>query len=333
MDTRRPALLRQIVLFLFSIYGMVLSFYLLLRLLLRDGLSGLALLHSAAPYYFLPIVVGLFLLLFLRARRVLAFYVLLALIGFLWIGVRLIPRPAAPAEASASLKLITFNIFPDNRTDDAAVEWLLQQEADIILLQETSRRLDLSELSDEYDFQALSNIENGSAIYSRIRFVESAEFDLAGFRQQRVVMNIGGEQVALYNIHLSMPFDAEADEDSPLLARYDETRRNQQIDELLNLLEDEDLPVIVAGDFKLSEFSLKYDDIARHFTDGFRRAGWGLGFTWPGGASEETNTGLPLLARLDYVWYGEDIQARSAAVGPPLGSDHLPLLMTLDILP
>jgi endonuclease/exonuclease/phosphatase (EEP) superfamily protein YafD len=51
----------------------------------------------------------------------------------------------------------------------------------------------------------------------------------------------------------------------------------------------------------------------------------GLAPTWP------ANGIWPYpLVRLDYVWHSEGLQALSAELGPRLGSDHLPLIVTFD---
>ena len=58
--------------------------------------------------------------------------------------------------------------------------------------------------------------------------------------------------------------------------------------------------------------------------DSFREAAIGLGATWPANAAP-----WPPLLRLDYVWHSDGLRAVSAETGPHLGSDHLPLVVTL----
>lgn len=109
-----------------------------------------------------------------------------------------------------------------------------------------------------------------------------------------------------------------------LALRYDETRRNTFIHNLLAIIEAETLPYIVAGDFNTSDNALIYPEIAALMRDSFREAGVGMGATWPVALS-----GLQTLLRIDYVWHSADLHTLTAATGPPLGSDHLPLLVTL----
>ena len=138
---------------------------------------------------------------------------------------------------------------------------------------------------------------------------------------------MNGIALMLYNLHLQMPLNE--DESQPLLLRYHETVRNQQIVELLSYITLEDLPVIAAGDFNMSEYSPVYNTLRAQLTDVYRSTSWGIGATWPAGESEELGDFLPRLFRLDYVWITPQIQAKNAAVATAPGSDHLPLLVEL----
>jgi endonuclease/exonuclease/phosphatase (EEP) superfamily protein YafD len=112
-----------------------------------------------------------------------------------------------------------------------------------------------------------------------------------------------------------------------LLSRYDESRRNQQIDELLRFVQGETLPILLAGDFNMSEWSPVYNQIDSFLDDAYRQSSWGIGATWPAGASEELPDFLPPLLRLDYFWHSAGIEPLSTTLGLPLGSDHLPIVL------
>ena len=83
----------------------------------------------------------------------------------------------------------------------------------------------------------------------------------------------------------------------------------------------------------MSEFSPIYQALDERFTDTYRAAAWGLGATWPGGNSEELAGNWPRLVRLDYVWLSDTLQPLRALVGLPLGSDHLPVIVEIDLPP
>jgi endonuclease/exonuclease/phosphatase (EEP) superfamily protein YafD len=83
----------------------------------------------------------------------------------------------------------------------------------------------------------------------------------------------------------------------------------------------------------MSDQAVIYGDLAARLGDSFREAGAGFGMSWPAGLSEELPDILPPLMRLDYVWHSGHFRAVNADQGPDLGSDHLPLVATLEIIP
>lgn len=308
---------------LFFWYALGLIVVLIARFVLRADWWWLLLLYNGTPYLFVPILVGLLSGVLLRLRHLTAIYLLLTVVGALWILPPLLP-PLFPAQAEGQpLRLLTFNAFPENTELDAAQDWLLAQDADLITLQELGG--ELPALLESYPHHAAQ--ERGLLLLSRFPVLENESFELGSEIQQRVVLDVDGTPLTIYNLHLLMPLNE--DESQPLLLRYDEERRNTQIRELLARLEAETGTLLVVGDFNMSEWSPVYDDLRAVLADAYRAAAGGIGATWPGGASEELAAGLPQLVRLDYVFYRGDVQPVSAVVGVPLGSDHLPLVTDL----
>lgn len=80
----------------------------------------------------------------------------------------------------------------------------------------------------------------------------------------------------------------------------------------------------------MSDASLIYDEIAARMQDGWREAGNGAGRTWPVAAA----IGLPRMIqpflRIDYIWHSAALRATAAEVGADIGSDHLPVSLSLE---
>ncbi|MDQ7027161.1 MAG: endonuclease/exonuclease/phosphatase family protein [Anaerolineae bacterium] len=326
-EPQKPSLLRRWLTSLLFLYALVLVIYLLLRWIVQANWSLLLLGHTIAFYLFLPVIAGLVIAMLLRARRLAGFYWLLTIIGLVWFVPRMMPPLSEPQQNGTSLKIISFNMFPENQRLDDVTTWLLAQDADVIGLQEIG--VDLPLLADEYPYFVSQDVVNGQALFSRYPIQMTETVQLGDIPQQRHLLNINGLPVVLYNLHLYMPLNE--DESQTLFLRYDESRRNRQINELLTFIAGENQPTIVMGDFNMSEFSPIYGRLNARLHDAYRVTSWGLGQTWPGGASEELGDNFPPLFRLDYVWYTDGIQALEAQVGSRLGSDHLPLIVNLDI--
>jgi endonuclease/exonuclease/phosphatase (EEP) superfamily protein YafD len=308
---------------LFFWYALGLIVILLARFVLQADWWWLLLLLNGAPYLFLPVLFGYLAGLILRQRRLIATYLLLLVAGVLWVLIPMLPPFFAAAPQGMPVRLLTFNAFPENPDLAPAENWLLQQNADIVLLQELFGAIPA--LRDAYPHQAEQ--ERGLLLLSRFPVLENESVMLDGLQQQRVVLEIDGTPVTIYNLHLFMPLNE--DESQALLLRYDEQRRNRQIDELLARLTTEEGTLLVAGDFNMSEWSPVYGRLRAALRDAYRASAWGIGATWPGGASEELDDFLPPLLRLDYVFYRGAIEPAGAQVGIALGSDHLPLLVNL----
>lgn len=86
------------------------------------------------------------------------------------------------------------------------------------------------------------------------------------------------------------------------------------------ILKADTLPTIVAGDFNLTPESAIYGRYWGDFRNAFGRAGWGTGYT-----KHTRHWGV----RIDHILTSSDIGTRTAFVGRPVGSDHLPLIADL----
>lgn len=315
------------------IYVLALTGYLALRVVFGGDLWWLALLNNFAPFFFVPLV-GLVLLALvsrLSVRFVLLPLVLLV-VGMAWFGPRFAPRPqAAPAESA--LKVVTFNLLASNRQMDDVEAWLRAQDADVILLQETFHDIG-ARLADAYPYSQPDPFPAGGQdrqILSRYPIFERS----TGSGFERAVIGVDGQQVVVYNIHFGVPFMSQPRHGLGglpypigLAAHYDESQRNAQIEAWLALVSTETLPVIVGGDFNMSDNSLMYARVAEMLTDSFRETESGLGMTWP---SQTRGRRLPIppVMRIDYVWHTDMLRALDVVVGPNNGSDHRPVVATL----
>jgi endonuclease/exonuclease/phosphatase (EEP) superfamily protein YafD len=336
--------LRPLILLAAGSYAIGLYILLGLRWFFSDSLWWVAFASNFTLLWFLPLLVAFPLALFLRGRRLAALMLPLCLGGMLWYGRYLTAKSPLPAE-SALLRLTTFNMWVWNPRLDQVALWLREQTPDLVLLQEVPPVWvdGISDLGDLYPYiltQSMMDDDGAKLVLSRLPILHWTNFTLTSediFRQQRLVLEVEGQQIAVYHVHLfplkgdyprfRLPFAPHSLFVNTILA-YDERIRRQQIDALLMRLTHERLPFVVAGDFNLSDQSRLYDRLAAQWTDSYLQAGSGLGWTWPA-AVAELPVRLPLLARLDYVWHGAGLRAVAAQVGPALYSDHLPLSVTL----
>lgn len=336
-----------------ALYALALLAYLALRLAAGDRWWWLAFLHNFAPYYFAPLLLLLPAALLLRDRASALRLLPLLAVGALWFGPLWLPDnadSAAAAYGADRLEVVSFNILYNNpRLDDAAA-WLRETNADIVVLQEVvpaSRRYLLDALGDIYPYDDRALRGTTQLTLSRLPIVSAEEIYLGRWWARRLEIDTGSERVAVYNVHLPMPVSetrrlswlpipAAVARMAPveLALRYDERPRNARLRALLDILEREPLPFIAAGDFNTSDSAVIYGELRAALRDSFREAGWGPGATWPAGLGDDGLPAfLPPLVRIDYVWHSAGFRALRAETGPYLGSDHLPLRVSLSRQP
>lgn len=312
-----------------TVYLILLSLYTASRLL-PNPLWWLELIHTFSLYLFVPLPFVLLLSL-RKSWRLLAGLSALLTLG---VGVYLAPYFTLASRCDApTLKVISYNMRNDT---SGFLDFLAREEASIVFIQENAEayaNVGVSELLEAYPYQFSQAEVWGNMILSKYPVVASENLETLGYSlPQRAVVNVEGQEIAVYNLHLTWPIvEPRVDLSTPFfavnaLSRYDETVRNVQLEQLLALLEAETLPWLAVGDFNTSAFSPVYDDMRRHMNDAHREVGFGLGLTWPAPANELR---LPPLLRIDYVWHSDDFMACSSRRAEALASDHFPIVATL----
>jgi len=326
-------------------YAIGLIGYLVLRLLIGDRYWLLAFVNNFAPFLFLPLLIFLPITLLLRVRWLISAMLILTVIGAIWIGPYYLPKAHAAANGS-TLRIVTFNIWGDNTRLTEVEAWLRQINADVVFLQEipqTYAKHGVAALKDLYPYQFNQNVKWGNLTLSRYPFLTTESVDAICNcslpAEQRVTINVNGQMIAFYNVHLAfparekprlylsprLPFVPFAN----LAVSYDPEARNREVANLLTLLKTENRPHIVAGDFNMSDQTALYQEVAGLMHDTFREVGSGYGGSWPVSEAFGTPEFLPPLVRIDYIWHSDQFRAVEVQQGPKLGSDHLPLHGTL----
>lgn len=243
------------------------------------------------------------------------------------------------------LRMMTNNIWHLNDTPENVAQLIQEAQPDVVFLQEVGLATQgdaLAVLNAAYPYQTQTVDEIRAWQYqavnltlSRYPFVESELIEL-GLPDMPViyrnVIEVDGQRVALYNVHLITPDNGKSRWNIDynyflrVMFSYNDRERNRQIDTLLRHLATEPLPYIVAGDFNTSDFSVTYTHIAAHMRDSFAEIGYGFGATWPFVEALGWPSFLPAFIRMDYIWHSAGLQTVRAWQGGFVGSDHLPVL-------
>jgi vancomycin resistance protein VanJ len=311
-------------------YGLSVSGFLVLRFLIGEQWVWIAFFNTFAHLLWIP---ALFLLpLFLLLRRWLSVALLiLPVVAFIFsYGGQFIPRTNTPPRDAQTFTLLSYNLLANGAPPEQRFAVIRSLNADIVALQEISSEMASAlqrEFAAVYPYMALHPVANqgtaGQGILSRYPILEDEfwRFDwlYIPLGHQRVVLEIGGTPVTLYNLHPTHPGMAASD------TFFDPSQRSREIGALLTRIQNEKGAVLLAGDFNMPDLSADYAKVTQHFGDAYRAVGWGMGWTF------RSRLPLPLL-RLDYVFYNEFFQPISARVGDHGGSDHAALWVELALV-
>ncbi|NDJ75372.1 MAG: hypothetical protein GYB65_03860 [Chloroflexi bacterium] len=319
------------------VYALVVNGYLLVRLTLGERWPWVALANNFAPWLALGGLLLGALCLFARRRWLLVpLHVPIILAFGVWYGALFWPSRVAndvQAENSPRLVAATYNILSARSEPTRVVHVIAGLDADIIGLQELGpAHADLiaHDLAAEYPYQALHPQlpVRGVGLLSRYPIINQYVLPYPfGMLHMRATLDVNGLPVTVYVAHPPPPGNAL----SPLT--YDDDRRNREITVLReDYLQAEEGPLLVLGDFNMTDQSDAYRAMDRGLDDAFREVGQGLGLTWPILRDNPPRL-LPPLLRIDYIWYDTAFIALDAwVVRDNGGSDHRPVVAELALV-
>jgi len=224
--------------------------------------------------------------------------------------------PAARPQ-TADVRVMSFNLLSDNTNYDAVIDFIADQSPDVVVLHEASRpweeALAAADLGYEITRGRTEDLIFGSLVLARPGSqVQSFGFQVSDPRAIEVVLPSG---VAVLGIHPLAPFPDDQTE-----------RRRFQFEFAGLWAASREGPKVIVGDFNASPWS---DPFRRLRTDtGLRnsQAGYGLELSYPADAN-------PLLqVSIDHLLHSPDLVVADRRLGPPLGSDHLPLVVDLSLV-
>jgi endonuclease/exonuclease/phosphatase family metal-dependent hydrolase len=242
---------------------------------------------------------------------------------------------SAPKEAASKpFRVMTYNIHHgagvDGKIDLQRIADLIKRErADIVALQEvdkgvkrTAQRDCPAELaaltgmtcvfSNNFNFQGG---EYGNAVLTR--------FPVKGWTNRHYKMLRPDEQRGLLQLVLDIYGRELVFLDTHIDFRADDSERLVNAAEILEVIQGyRGRPIILCGDFNDTPDSRTHEKLGEAFTDTWKAAGTGDGFTIP---AEQPRK------RIDYIWLskGSSLEPLKAWVPQSQASDHLPVVVEL----
>jgi endonuclease/exonuclease/phosphatase (EEP) superfamily protein YafD len=305
---------------------------LILALLWETGIQGYRWLDLANIFALLLFAPLLFLApaAFLSGSPRAQLAVVIACTIFLWVfGPRLLPRNMQ-ASGGARLRVATFNLH-SNRAERQVVEIITAiraRPADVYLLQELSEPVATAireQLARDYPYQALvpASAATGMGMISR-HPLDMPPRQTAPI--QTAQLRVGDSSITLINVSLTGPEikwrRVRGVGRLPRIGSYDTGKRDGEVIQLLRAVDDAHGPLIVAGDFNLSDREPNYRQLAGRLLDAYAETRSDFGFTYPSRLRLKQLTIPAPLIRIDYVWSTGGVIPAAAETSCGIASDH-----------
>ena len=277
------------------------------------------------PQYFVVAIFCLVVLVISRNWK----WCIAALLCVLLNGVALAPwyLPASRAQTGqqkTGFKIVFANVNTSNSDYAAVIDLVNKEEPGIFVAQEVNPRWlkKLGVLRRQFPYsKARARRDNfGIAIFSRYQFdyVDIIFWGAAGVPSISARVNIGGETISIISTHPLPPIDGKY---------YD--ARNDQLEVVANTIRQMKLPTILIGDLNTSMWSPYYLKLVQKTGLLNARRGFGILPTWP---TTILTQGVPfMMIPIDHCLLSPHFNVASIKNGTNISSDHLPLIVELEI--
>jgi endonuclease/exonuclease/phosphatase (EEP) superfamily protein YafD len=249
--------------------------------------------------------------------------VLLAAAGLLVnaVSLALVVWPSAPVtiEDGRAVRVVSFNVAFFNRGFAAIAPWLESLQPDVVALQELPARelpVVLAQMPDyPYRFLDANTGNYGVVIVSRWPLRDARVIDLGvpDRNAAQVTAEFPDALLTVTTVHLLWPLTPDSSD-----------QRNAQMAALGPALAACRSACVTVGDFNATRWSPHFQDLLH--ASGMRDCAQGLFVpqTWP-------SWRIPLRIRIDQCLANDAVQVTGVAIGPDLGSDHMPTINELKI--
>jgi vancomycin resistance protein VanJ len=310
-----------------NIYGLSISTVLLLRMVFGERWSVMGFFDSFAHLLMMPALAFFFIALLIRRRWTALMQIVPALVFLESYGSFFLAHPVRAAPNVPQLSVLTYNLNKNNQAIEAVVANVNAIAPDVAAFQELSPAMAAglqTRLGDQYPYIALhpdpQNAFRGMGVLSRYPILADTYFDI-GLGHQRVELDVHGVKIALHNTHPMHPLCGLC---------YDGAPRASAIGAVLEQTTTDTLPLLLIGDFNMTDQTGDYRRVSDHYHDSYREVGWGMGFTFPDFKTLLGINFVPPLARIDYIFHTDDFRPIEARVWPDSGgSDHRPVYAVL----
>ena len=258
-----------------------------------------------------------------RWRRTGVAILAVALVNAFFVAPLFVGSPGEPVAGAPEVRMMSFNLLSTNEHYNEVIEYIEANAPDIVLLHEASRPWEVAMESSGLDYQIVRGRSDNLIFGTLVLAAQSVDAASFGFAEG------DGRAIALTYQPEGWPVPVKVLSSHPVAPTTGERAalRDAQLGFAAEWAGQQDGAYLVVGDLNASPWSSPFRSLA---SDGGLRnsqIGFGLQPTF------SANTIFPLRVPIDHLLHSDDLRVRDRRLGPPMGSDHFPLLVDLQYAP
>ncbi len=226
-------------------------------------------------------------------------------------------RGAAESPDGEPLKVLTANVHSSSTEYQRVVDVIVAEAPDVVFLLEVTDAwiAGTRELESLYAYRHAEPREGnfGIAVFSRVPLTSVRHVDSPPLGYPTIVAkaSLPGRSITLIGTHPTIP-----------LGRQGFDARNAQLDHVAGLAAEAGNSTILVGDLNVTAWAHSFHSFVRQSGLRDARAGFGVLPTWP--------MFMPFaMIPIDHALVSDDVPVLELRSGPRIGSDHLPLILTV----
>jgi endonuclease/exonuclease/phosphatase (EEP) superfamily protein YafD len=230
-------------------------------------------------------------------------------------------QPNPPPAGGTPFRVMLANVYTQNRDHLSTIALVLKETPDVLVLQEVddawTAALKPLDASHPHSIVIPRGDNFGIGIWSKTPLLNTQRMSFSEFGVPSIAtqLQVGSQVISLLATHPIPPASRAGARD-----------RNVQLRKVAEFMMRMSGPSILIGDLNTTMWSPHYTALVRD--TGLRdcRRGFGVLPTWP-------TFFRFLMIPLDHCLVSRSVGVRRTRVGPPVGSDHLPLVVDLVVSP
>ena len=243
------------------------------------------------------------------------------LVFFLLSGIGLVKYyvPIDKVDSVADIKILSINLLSSNNNSDEVLDFIINEDPDLIVLQEVNQKWDtyLSSLGSTFPFKLTEIREDnfGLVVLSKVELIDTEKIILSnsGVPSFYFKINMDSKETHFIATHPLPPIGTDY---------FD--YRNEQFTNLNKMVKRLNGSKVLIGDLNTTSFSPNFSRITEGTSLRDSRLGFGLQSSW--------NAQIPFISvTIDHILISKEIMVTNRMVGPDIGSDHFPVIIKIAI--